>query len=341
MFWRCLFLTLAFLHLLAPPARAADKAWEDCDQTADQDRKIAGCTQVLARGAAESETNRANAYVNRGYAYGTSDNDRAILDFDEAIRLDPKAVRAYNARGGAYFKKVDNDRAIKDYDEAIRLNPQYALAYTGRGKVYHSKGDNDRAIRDHDEAVRLYQNLRMPIAIAAMPTPTRAITTAPSGITTKQSGSIRSLRRPTSIAGKPTPASAITTAPSRITARRSASIPKMRAPICIAGAPTSSRTITTAPSRSTTRRSASIRNMRSPMRFAGEPMKTRETHPGQEGLRRGGAAPAESRTNGADPRECRRIQQSRTRLLRKGRLRPRHQRFRRGYLPRSEKCDGL
>jgi len=50
MFWRCLFLTLAFLHLLAPSARAADKAWEDCGQTADQDRKIAGCTEVLARG---------------------------------------------------------------------------------------------------------------------------------------------------------------------------------------------------------------------------------------------------------------------------------------------------
>ena len=39
MFWRCFFLTLAFLHLLAPPARAADKAWEDCGQTADQDRQ--------------------------------------------------------------------------------------------------------------------------------------------------------------------------------------------------------------------------------------------------------------------------------------------------------------
>ena len=100
MFWRCLFLALAFLPLLAPPARAADKAWEDCGQTADQDRKIAGCTKVLARGAAESETNRANAYVNRGYAYSTRDYDRAIKDYDEAIRLDPTLVEVYfNPRG--------------------------------------------------------------------------------------------------------------------------------------------------------------------------------------------------------------------------------------------------
>jgi hypothetical protein len=80
----CLFLGLALLPLLAPPAHAADKAWEDCGQAADQDRKIAGCTQVLARGAVESETSRANAYVNRGYAYSTRDYDRAIKDYDEA-----------------------------------------------------------------------------------------------------------------------------------------------------------------------------------------------------------------------------------------------------------------
>ena len=138
MFWRCLFLALAFLPLLTPEARAADKAWEDCGQTADQYRKIAGCTAVLARGAAESETSRVNAYVNRGYAYSKSDYDRAIKDYDEAIRLDPKVARAYNARGRAYHLKGDNDRAIADFNEAIRLNPRYALAYEGRGKVYHS-----------------------------------------------------------------------------------------------------------------------------------------------------------------------------------------------------------
>src|SRR5688500_4817620 len=107
MVWRCLFVALALLPLLAPPARAADKAWEDCGQTADQDRKVDGCTKVLARGAAESETSRANAHVNRGYAYSKVDYDRAIKDYDAAIRLDPKAVRAFNARGLAYHMKGD------------------------------------------------------------------------------------------------------------------------------------------------------------------------------------------------------------------------------------------
>src|SRR6266403_339236 len=52
------------------------------------------------------------------------DNDRAIADYNEAIRLDPKHARAFHHRGYAYSDKGDNDRAIADYNEAIRLNPK-------------------------------------------------------------------------------------------------------------------------------------------------------------------------------------------------------------------------
>ncbi len=49
----------------------------------------------------------------------------------------------------------DYDRAIVAYDEAIRLNPNYAVAFINRGLAYEQKGDNDRAIADYDEAIRL------------------------------------------------------------------------------------------------------------------------------------------------------------------------------------------
>ncbi len=62
---------------------------------------------------------------------------------------------AYLHRGGAYFFKGDNDRAIKDYDEAIRLDPKYAIAYGVRGRAYENKGDSARAKKDFDEAARL------------------------------------------------------------------------------------------------------------------------------------------------------------------------------------------
>ena len=96
------------------------------------------------------------AYNNRGNAYGDKgDYDRAIADYNEAIRLDPKYASAYYNRGIAYDDKGDHDRAIADYDEAIRLDPKYAVAYNNRGNAYHDKGDYDRAIADYSEAIRL------------------------------------------------------------------------------------------------------------------------------------------------------------------------------------------
>jgi len=50
------------------------------------------------------------------------DNDRAIADFDAALKLDPKDAVAFNNRGFAYRHKGDADRAIADFGEAIRLN---------------------------------------------------------------------------------------------------------------------------------------------------------------------------------------------------------------------------
>ena len=50
--------------------------------------------------------------------------DKAIADFTEAIRLDPKYAEAYCNRGCAYRNKGDYDKAIADFTEAIRLNPK-------------------------------------------------------------------------------------------------------------------------------------------------------------------------------------------------------------------------
>ena len=83
------------------------------------------------------------------------EHDKAIADYTEAIRLDPKDAEAYCNRGLAYGNKGDYDKAIADYTEAIRLNPKYAEAYYNRGMTYASKGEYDKAIADYTEAIRL------------------------------------------------------------------------------------------------------------------------------------------------------------------------------------------
>src|SRR5439155_983716 len=92
----------------------------------------------------------------------SSGDEKAIVDYDEVIRLDPKDVYAYIYRGCAYERKGDYDKAIADYDEAIRLDPKGAKAYEIRGAAYHDKGDYDKAIADYDEAIRLDPKYALP-----------------------------------------------------------------------------------------------------------------------------------------------------------------------------------
>lgn len=51
--------------------------------------------------------------------------DRVIADCTRSIQQNPNDATAYKNRGNAYMNKGDIQRAIADYNEAIRINPNY------------------------------------------------------------------------------------------------------------------------------------------------------------------------------------------------------------------------
>ncbi len=62
--------------------------------------------------------------------------DRAIADFDETIKLNPRDAIPFTNRGNAYREKGRFDRALEDYNSAIEINPKWTNAYFGRALTY-------------------------------------------------------------------------------------------------------------------------------------------------------------------------------------------------------------
>lgn len=128
------------------------------------DKIIEACTRAI-HSSRLSVIDRVNAFLIRGNAWqGKGDFDRAIDDYNEAIRFAPQAPVLFNNRGNAWQRKEDYDRALADYNNAIRLRPKYATAFNNRGDVWLRTGKYDLAVADYDEAIRLDPKYANPYA---------------------------------------------------------------------------------------------------------------------------------------------------------------------------------
>jgi lipoprotein NlpI len=57
-------------------------------------------------------------------------------------------VIVLNRRGEARSNRAEFERAIADYDQAVRLNPRYPLAFRNRARIHFYRGDFVAAAED-------------------------------------------------------------------------------------------------------------------------------------------------------------------------------------------------
>jgi tetratricopeptide (TPR) repeat protein len=94
----------------------------------DDDQIVAICSPLIDN-EKTVKTDRVKALVARAGVYDRQDQiDRAIGDYDMALRLDPTLADIFNARGEFWRRKGDRPRALADFGAAIKLNPDHAAA---------------------------------------------------------------------------------------------------------------------------------------------------------------------------------------------------------------------
>ena len=81
------------------------------------------------------------------------DYTRAIRNFNKALKIDPKFVRALNNRAVAKRESGDPKGAIVDYDKALSIDPNYTSSIGGKGTAKSYLKDIDGACADWNKAV--------------------------------------------------------------------------------------------------------------------------------------------------------------------------------------------
>jgi tetratricopeptide (TPR) repeat protein len=154
--------------------------------------QIDACTHVIdgGQGGQVGDPQLANAYNQRGWLQRLSQPDRAIADYDAALKIQPNFAfaltnRAYNyltrnryddamadlnkaidlfapaqasyaryLRGFDYKKQKKYDLALEDLNQSITQAPNFQDAYLERGQVEQAQQQWDAALRDFDEYSR-------------------------------------------------------------------------------------------------------------------------------------------------------------------------------------------
>jgi tetratricopeptide (TPR) repeat protein len=142
------------LGLLSPVVAGMTEDLAGC--TAAQGQASAdACTRVMNSGRLPDEQRYIGRF-NRGMGYHhAGDYVEALVDFNAALKLNPRFARGYHARA---FLKQDLgafDGALADLAHVIALNPTDWFGFYCRALILRDRGSYQDAILDLDRAFRL------------------------------------------------------------------------------------------------------------------------------------------------------------------------------------------
>jgi tetratricopeptide (TPR) repeat protein len=122
----------------------------------DIERQVMGYLGEVERAFAPRTRQRAKKHILVGYrSYKEGKFDRAIEEFDRAVKVDPKNAEAYFWRGRALMNINRYAEATADFKTAVKLNPAYVDAYNNLGWLHARAGNSHEGIASLTKAIEL------------------------------------------------------------------------------------------------------------------------------------------------------------------------------------------
>ncbi len=147
-----------FLIIFSANLFGQEEIWDAKGQTALQQGNYDKAIENFNKAIKINGRNK-HFFYNRGLAYLYSSRfDTAVLDFSKVIELDDKYADAYNNRGLSYNYMDRFDSALTDFNKAIALDSNFTEAYINRGSAFLGLAFPENALTNFDKAIRLDSN---------------------------------------------------------------------------------------------------------------------------------------------------------------------------------------
>jgi tetratricopeptide (TPR) repeat protein len=85
----------------------------------------------------------------------TGKPEKALEDFNRAIKIDPQLAGGYLGRANTLNMMGRYGESIENYDTVLEIDPKLANAYINRGSAYSHLGEYEKAIADYEKGLEL------------------------------------------------------------------------------------------------------------------------------------------------------------------------------------------